>query len=370
MRHARSERKKKVDRFFLITVLILTVVGLAMFISASLGVLAKSKPTFYSILISQLGLGLCAGLILMYFGQKITYKFWRKSAFFIFLLSLALTAAVFIPALGVSHSGAERWIGIGPISFQPAEILKLGFVIYFAAWLTWAKSKIESFKSGVLPFLGMLAVVGFILLNQPDTKSFILIAGTGVVMLFLAGAPVKNIFLICTLAALTLAVLVIFTPYLKERVQTFIDPSQDTQGASYQIQQSLIAIGSGGIFGRGYGQSIQKFSYLPEPQGDSIFAVLGEEFGFIGTVTIIVLYLFFALRGFRIANNSPDSFSRLLAFGIVILITMQAMMHIASITGVLPLTGVPLPFVSQGGTSLAINLAAVGIILQISKHRG
>jgi cell division protein FtsW len=160
---------------------------------------------------------------------------------------------------------------------------------------------------------------------------------------------------------------VFFTPYLQERIKTFIDPSQDPQGSSYQIQQSLIAIGSGGIFGRGYGQSIQKFSYLPEPQGDSIFAVVGEELGFIGGVAIIILYLLFLLRGLRIANNSPDLFSRLLVSGIVILIVAQSFMNIASATGVFPLTGVPLVFISQGGTSLMIDLMAIGIVFQISK---
>jgi cell division protein FtsW len=155
--------------------------------------------------------------------------------------------------------------------------------------------------------------------------------------------------------------------YLQQRVKTFINPGEDAKGSSYQIQQSLIALGSGGMFGRGFGQSIQKFSYLPEPQGDSIFAVLGEEFGFVGTFGTIFLYLLFTLRGFKIANDSPDLFSRLLVFGIVIIITLQSFMHIASVNGVFPLTGVPLPFMSLGGTSLMIYLMAMGIVFQISK---
>jgi cell division protein FtsW len=170
------------------------------------------------------------------------------------------------------------------------------------------------------------------------------------------------------LAIVVLGTLLFFQPYLQARVKTFLDPSSDPRGSSYQIQQSLIAFGSGGIFGRGYGQSIQKFSYLPEPQGDSIFAVLGEEFGFLGASVTIFLYLIFALRGFRIANNSPDLFSRLLVSGIVILITVQSFMHIASITGVFALTGVPLVFMSHGGTSLLVYLLAIGIVLQISKY--
>jgi len=220
-----------------------------------------------------------------------------------------------------------------------------------------------------LPLIIMLAIIAVILFKQPDTKSFILIAVTGISMLFISGVPMKYILGIGIGSALVVGSLVIFTPYLQERVKTFIDPSQDPRGSSYQIQQSLIALGSGGITGRGFGQSIQKFSYLPEPQGDSIFAVLGEELGFVGAFITILLYSLFALRGFRIANNSPDLFSRLLVSGIVILIISQSFMNIASITGVFPLTGVPLVFMSHGGTSLMIYLIAVGIVLNISRFQ-
>ena len=361
-------KEKKLDRFFLIIVFLLITVGVLMFISASLGILAKNEKIFYSVLFSQLVLGLGLGLIGMYLCSKINYKFWRKYAFFIFLISILLTAAVFIPDLGWSRGGAQRWIQFFGFSFQPVEILKFGFVIYFAAWLSWVKNKVQDFRFGVLPFSIMLAVIAVILFKQPDTKSFILIVMTGISMLFISGVPLKYILGIGTAVALVLGALIFFTPYLQERVKTFIDPSSDPRGSSYQIQQSLIALGSGGIFGRGFGQSIQKFSYLPEPKGDSIFAVLGEEFGFVGVVGVLFLYLLFVLRGFRIANNSPDLFSRLLVSGIVILITVQSFMHIASITGVLPLTGVPLPFMSHGGTSLMIYLMAVGIVFQVSKY--
>lgn len=363
----KSMKDKKVDRFFLIIIFLLLALGVAMFVSASLGVLVKSEKTFYSVLFSQLVLGLGLGLVGMYFCLKINYKFWRNFSFLIFLGSILLTAAVFIPALGWSHGGAERWIQIGSFTFQPVEFLKFGFVIYFAAWLSWAKNKVQDFRFGILPFGIMLAIIAFILLKQPDTKSFILITITGLSMLFLSGVPIKYILGVGFGTVFLLGALVYFTPYLQERVKTFINPAQDAQGSSYQIQQSLIALGSGGIFGRGFGQSVQKFSYLPEPQGDSIFAVLGEEFGFVGTFITIFLYILFLLRGFRIANRSPDSFSGLLVYGIVILITVQSFMHIASVTGVFPLTGVPLVFMSQGGTSLMIYLMAIGIVLNISK---
>lgn len=360
---------KKVDKFFLIVIFLLLSFGVAMFVSASLGILARSEKTFYSVLWSQLVLGLGLGLTCMYVFSKIPYKFWRRFSFLIFLGSILLTVAVFIPSLGWSHGGAERWIQIGPINFQPVEFLKFGFVIYFAAWLSWVKNRVQDFRFGILPFGIMLAIIALILLKQPDTKSLILIIITGVSMLFVSGVPIKYILGIGFGITLLLGALVYFTPYLQERVKTFINPAQDAQGSSYQIQQSLIALGSGGVFGRGYGQSVQKFNYLPEPQGDSLFAVLGEELGFVGAFATIILFVLFILRGFRIANQTPDSFSGLLVYGIVILITVQSFMHIASITGVLPLTGVPLVFMSQGGTSLMVYLAAIGIVLNISKFQ-
>jgi cell division protein FtsW len=360
-------KEKRVDKFFLTIVILLLFIGIAMFFSASLGVLAKNEKTFYSILFSQLAQGLGLGLLGMFMCLKINYKFWRNYSFLIFIGSILLTAAVFIPHVGWSHGGAQRWIQLGPISFQPVEFLKFGFVVYFAAWLSWVKNRVQDIRFGILPFGIMLAIIAFVLFKQPDTKSFILITITGISMLFVSSVPIKYILGAGIGVSILLGTLVYFTPYLQNRVKTFIDPSNDAQGASYQIQQSMIALGSGGLLGRGFGQSVQKFSYLPEPQGDSIFAVLGEEFGFVGTFAIIFLYVLFLMRGFHIANRTPDLFSGLLVYGIVILITMQSFMHIASVTGVFPLTGVPLVFMSQGGTSLMIYLASMGIVLNISK---
>jgi len=363
-------KEKKIDKFFFIIVILLICIGIAMFISAAFGILAKNPKTFYSVLFSQLVLGLCFGAVGMFFCLKVNYKFWRKYSFYIFLGSIIITAAVFIPHLGWTHGGAERWIKLGPLgTFQPVEFLKFGFIIYFAAWLSWAKTRVKDFKFSILPLLVMLGIIAVVLFKQPDTKSFILITITGLSMLFISDVPMKYILGTGISAIIVLFVLVSVTPYLQERVKTFMNPAQDSQGSSYQIQQSLIAIGSGGMFGRGFGQSIQKFSYLPEPQGDSIFAVLGEELGFVGSIAVILLYVLFALRGLHIANRSPDLFSRLLVAGIVILITAQSFMNIASITGVFPLTGVPLVFMSHGGTSLMIYLMSIGIVLQISKYK-
>jgi cell division protein FtsW len=362
-------KAEKIDRFFFILVTVLVTIGLFAFVSASLGVLAKDESKFYGILIKQIALGLVGGSIALFITQKIHYKFWRNNSFWIFLGCILLTVLVFVPQLTYEHGGARRWIEIGFISFQPAELLKFGFVLYFAAWLASIKGRVTDMKFSIIPLAVLLGIVSILLLKQPDTKSFILIIVSALGMLLAAGVPWKYILGVVGISVLALGGLVMAKPYLLDRVETFINPSHDPRGSSYQLRQSLIAIGSGGVTGRGYGQSIQKFSYLPEPQGDSIFAVIGEEMGFIGSVVVILLYVLFTLRGFRIAVRSPDQFSRLLVTGIILMMAAQSFLNIASIIGVFPLTGVPLVFMSHGGTSLLISLAAIGIILNISKYQ-
>ncbi len=356
------------DTFFLGIVIAIVVTGIFMFISASFGVLAKNENEFFGVLFNQLVLGLIGGCIAMLITSKIPYLFWRSYAFYFFIGALLLTMLVFVPSLGFSHGGARRWLALGPVSLQPVECLKFAFIMYLAAWLSWVKHKFKDMKLSALPLLGLMLVMIVVLLKQPDTKSLILMFTTGPVLLFISGLPWKyliGLFIVCVVGFLSLT---FFVPYVRDRVHTFLNPTHDPQGSSYQLQQSLIAVGSGGVFGRGFGQSIQKFSYLPEPQGDSIFAVVGEEFGFVGASILVLLFVAFGLRGLRIAYRAPDAFSRLLVTGIVILIVTQSFLNIAAIIGVFPLTGVPLVFVSHGGTSLLISLAAVGIVLHISKH--
>lgn len=360
---------KPVDSFFFGLVLVLLIVGVIAFISASLGVLAKNADKFYGIVFSQLILGLGGGLVAMFVMSRIHYSWLKKYSFHILVGTILSMLLVFIPHIGFSHGGATRWVALGPLTFQPAELLKIGCIIYFAAWLSWAKARVTDFRFGMLPLLVLLAIAAGLLFLQPDTKSFILILVAGTTMLFVSGVPIRYLIGVGVIGGLVLGCLVFFTPYLQSRIKTFIDPKHDQSGASYQLKQSLIAIGGGGMFGRGLGQSVQKFSYLPEPQGDSIFSVIGEEFGFVGATIVIILYLMFAFRGFRIATRAADQFGRLLALGIVILITFQSFLNIASITGVFPLTGVPLVFMSQGGTSLLFSLAAIGIVLNISRFQ-
>lgn len=361
--------KKSVDRIFLGIVIALVVIGIAMFTSASLGILARSESKFYGVIFNQFVFGLVGGLVALYLGLRIPYKFWRKYSLVLFVLSIALTILVFVPGVGSSHGGANRWVNFLGVSFQPVEFLKISFVIYFAAWLSWAKERVRDFRFSILPLFILLSIIAIILLKQPDTKSLILIAVTGVTMLFVSGIPWKHILGILGIITIAFIILVSFKPYLKERVNTFLNPNQNGSSSSYQLQQSLIAVGSGGTFGRGLGQSIQKFNYLPEPQGDSIFAVIGEELGFVGAVLLIILYIAFALRGYRIGHYAQDSFSKLFVIGIITMITAQSFMNIASIIGVFPLTGVPLVFISHGGTALFLSLGTMGIVLNISKNR-
>lgn len=356
------------DKFFFTTVILLLIAGLFMFVSASLGILAKNPTKFYGVLFNQIVLGLGAGSLALYVGSRIPFKFWRAKAFWIFILSIGTTALVFVPGLGFKHGGAQRWLSLGPLSFQPAELLKIGFIIYFAGWLSWAKGKVREVKYGLLPLVILLGIIATVLFLQPDTKSFMLMTISAICMLIMAQVPWKHLFGMLGIVLVGLGILVVWKPYLRERVMTFANPNHDTSGASFQVNQAWIAIGSGGVFGRGYGQSIQKFSYLPEPQGDSIFAVVGEEMGLLGSTILLILYVVFSLRGLKIASETKDLFGKLLVTGLVILLTSQSFLNIASIVGLFPLTGVPLVFMSHGGTALLFSLFSVGIILNVSRY--
>lgn len=358
----------KIDKMFLWIVSILVGVGFFLFVSAALGTLDKNESKFYSVLMSQ-GFGLIGGILVSYICYKIPYTFWKKYSLVLFICSILLVLMVFIPSLTLEHNGARRWVSLGFISFQPVEFLKIAFIIYAAAWLSYIRGKIHDAKFSVIPFLCVTGIIALVLAKQPDTKSLILIFISGIAMLFVSGIKWKYLGYIALVGVVGFSLLLIINPYTQSRVKTFLKPDRDPADQSFQIQQSLIAIGSGKIFGRGFGQSIEKFSKLPEPQGDAIFAVIGEEFGFIGTMSVVILFVMFALRGLRIANMAPDMFSRLLVTGIVILFTTQAFLNIASFIGIFPLTGVPLVFISHGGTSLMVALASIGIILNISKYQ-
>jgi len=360
---------KKVDKIFLISFFALLIMGLTVFISASLGIYARDNAKFTSIIFSQIFFGLFLGLIACFITSKINYKYWQKFSFYIFFLSIITALLVFIPGIGVTHGGATRWIYIFGVSFQPLEFIKIGFIIYLATWIGEMKDKVQTFKYGLLPFMIMISIIGAILLKQPDTDSFVIIFIVGISMYLIGGGRWRHIFSIIIIGLIGVSALFFVRPYLLARLTTFLDPAQNSLTSGYQIQQSLIAVGSGEIFGRGLGQSIQKFKFLPESIGDAIFPIAAEEFGFVGSVFIIFLFIFFISRGLKIGKLAPNVFSRLLVTGIVILITIQSFINIAAMIGVLPLSGSPLIFFSQGGTALFFTLAEIGMVINISKFR-
>lgn len=362
-------KRIKADKPFLLITVVLAIAGFFIFSSASLGLLAKESSNYSSVAFSQTVLGLFAGSIAMFIAMRFDSKVWKKSAFYLFVAAVILNILVLMPSIGFEHGGARRWIMLGNVSFQPSEVLKLGFIIYFAAWAAGVKEKIKTFSFGFLPLIVLFLICGGLLLKQPDTDTFLLIVMTGLAMFLAAGGRWRHVLFIILTLALGLAFFAYSRPYVKERINTYLHPQADALGASYQIQQSLIAIGSGRLFGAGFGQSVQKFTYLPEPVGDSIFAVAAEEFGFVGSVSLIAIFVLFASLGLKIAVRTPDAFGRLSVVGIVIMIVSQAFINIGAMLGVIPLSGITLPFVSHGGTSLFISLFEAGIILSISKSR-
>lgn len=358
----------QMDKTMLVLTAILVIGGFLIFSSAALGQLARSGASFQSVATSQFLFGIIGGGIAMFIMSSLHYRYLRQFAIYIFIFGLALTLAVFIPGLGWSHGGATRWIAIGGFTFQPSEFLKIAYIIYVATWLSGSKTDLQDFKRGIGPFLLILGVTAAVMLAQPDTDTFLIMAGSGVAMLLTAGAKWRDVGIIILTGFIALVILAFARPYVMDRVTGWLNPDANQLGANYQIQQSLNAVGSGGITGRGFGQSIQKFEYLPEPIGDSIFAVYGEEFGFIGTMLLVMVFAAFTFRGYKIAAWTKDRFGMLLVTGFVTLIFLQAFLNIGSMIRVVPLFGLTLPFISHGGTALMANLVMVGIILNVFKH--
>ncbi|MEK7575720.1 MAG: putative peptidoglycan glycosyltransferase FtsW [Patescibacteria group bacterium] len=363
-------RRRNFDKVFFGIVCALIIVGVFVFFSASMGFLNRDGPSFYFVVIKQIALGLTLGLMMMFITSRIDYKNWKKFALPFFLFSIVLSFLVFEPHIGFGHGGARRWLKLGFLSFQPSELLKLSFIIYLSSWLTLQKNEIRSFGFGLLPFLVIVAFAGIPIIFQNDTGTLGIISIIGLVLFTIGGGRFRQIAIIILLGLLLLILMSQFRPHLKDRLNVFFNKSTEEEqlDKSYQINQSLIAIGSGGIKGRGFGMSLQKFKYLPEPMGDSVFAVYAEEFGFLGSIILIGLFLTFLYRGLYISSQSSDLFARLLGSGIAILIVAQSFVNIGAMTGVIPLTGLPLLFISQGGSALFITLAEIGILLNISKN--
>lgn len=357
------------DRIFALIVAILVVGGAAIFLSAALGLLAREGASIGRLALTQLALGLIPGVIALIAIRFAPQQLLMRAIVPFYVLALILTALVFIPGLGVHAGGATRWIDIGPVTLQPAEFLKPAVILMLALYFAKAKDKLSDWKKGLLPYGIILGIPVLLLALQPNNSTILVIGATSLALYFLAGAPWRHIGLIIIAGIAFIALALFFRPYALERVKTFIDPSANGLDSGYQIQQSLIAIGSGQLLGRGFGQSAQKYNYLPEPVGDSVFAVYGEEFGFVGTVFLVLLFTAFAARGFTIAAQASNAFGSYAATGLTLLITLSAFMNIGAMLGIMPLTGLPLPFVSHGGTALLAALASVGIILNVAANR-
>lgn len=347
---------------------ILTIFGLAVLASAGIVDAQRKFGSAYYYVYHQLLFGILPGVIVAYVLSRIDYRIWRKFALPILFGALALTTLVFVPHFGYGTKGAVRWLDIGGLLFQPSEILKLSLVIYFAAWFGNRTERLKNRAYGIAPFAIILGFVAVLLAKQPDIGTLIVVAIIAVGMYFMAGLSAKQFLGILGIAGLALVILVVFEPYRLNRLKAYIDPNQDPRGISYQVNQAAIAIGSGGLFGVGYGHSTQKFGFLPEPVGDSIFAIIGEELGFVGAVFTIGLFVFLCLTLTQIVAATHDAFGRLLAAGINIWIMAQAFVNIAAISGLAPLTGIPLPFISYGGTAMIALYAGLGLVLSVVKN--
>ncbi|MEK7125100.1 MAG: putative lipid II flippase FtsW [Patescibacteria group bacterium] len=350
------------------TIGILLVLGLVMLSSAGIMDGQKKFGSPYYYLKHQLLFGVLPGLVLAWFLSRINYRFWRGTSWLVLFGALTLMILVFTPKFGVTLNGARSWLSIGGYVFQPAEFLKLGLIIYLAAWCGERDERVKNWTYGILPFVLVMGFVALLLLLQPDLGTFILVAAIALGVYFIAGVHLKDLIVIISIAFILVGGMILVQPYRLDRIKAFLNPSVDPRGISYQLNQSFIAIGSGGVFGVGYGNSTQKSGFLPEPVGDSIFAIIVEELGLVGAGFTIGLFLFLAFTLASIAKATSDAFGRLFVMGMNIWIVGQALVNIAAITGLAPLTGVPLPFISYGGTALVSLLAGLGIVFNIAKR--
>ena len=350
-----------------VLVFLLVVFGLVMLSSAGVVEGQKKFGSPYYFFQHQLLFGILPGLLLFYAASRMNYRWWRKLALPVLILAIGLTVLVFIPHFGLTIKGAQRWVNLELFTFQPAEFLKLAVIIYLAAWFGSRGTLAMHRPQALAPFLLVLAFVALLLILQPDIKTLVLIALIGVALYWFAGARLAHIL------AMTLVVGVIvgglsFAPYRLNRIKAYLDPGADKQGVSYHINQALIGVGSGGWFGVGFGQSKQKISNLPEPMGDSIFAVIVEELGLVGGAVVLMLFVLLILALVNIARHSREPFGRLFTLGLAVWLLAQMFVNIGAILNLIPLTGVPLPFFSYGSSSLISLLAGLGIARNIAKH--
>jgi len=356
------------DFTLFLTVLVLLSIGVTMVFSSTLwfATLPPFNDTFYFVR-KQLIWALI-GIAAMVFMMNYDYWWLKKWAKWLLLGGMLLLVAVLIPSVGVSKLGAQRWLNLGPLSFQPSEMVKLCLVVFVSCALSRRLKMIQNFWVGVLPFLLLTGLAAGLVLLQPDLGTAMTIAGTVFVMLFVAGMKLNQLFMMGMLGIGAVASAIVYKPYRFDRFMAFLHPEKDPHGAGWHILNSLMSLGSGSLFGAGLGQGHSKYLWVPERHTDFIFAIIGEELGFIGATFVILLFIIFIWRGLKAAMDCPDSFGALLAVGIVSGVALQAIINIGVVTSSLPITGITLPFISFGGSSLVITLAGIGILLNVSRY--
>ncbi len=361
-------KKKKVDLLLFIAVMIISIFGLIMITSASY-IWAEYKFNDPFKFTKNQGLFFIIGTILMLVISKIDYKIYFQKSNTILIGCIILLILVLIPGIGTVRNGSRSWFGIGSFGVQPSEFTKLALIIFTAKYLQNNEKSLKNIKNGVLPILGItIGIFGLIML-QPDFGTGTVIVMSIIGLLFVGGVKFSFFMKIAVVGLMGIVGLILMAPYRLARILSFLDPWKDPLGTGFQIIQSLYAIGPGGLFGFGFGNSRQKHFYLPEPQTDFIFSIISEEFGFLGVLIVTSLFLIIIIRGFQIARNCQDLFGKYLVFGIIFQLSFQAILNLMVVVGLIPVTGVTLPFLSYGGSSLLITLCSMGIVLNVSKER-
>jgi cell division protein FtsW len=362
---ASSRLWRRGDRALLLAVAALTAFGLVMVFSASevQGWLWFHNAAYY---FERQLMWLALGVILLFAGATLDYHRLRPLAMPLGLVTVVLMVLVLLPHFGVEVNGARRWLRLGPLQMQPAELAKIAAIIFMALWLERHRDRLSSLENGVVPFLALLGFTTLLVILERDLGTTLIIAGILLAQFLVAGGRKRHVLLLALIMALCVYLFIRMEPYRLHRILAFVDPWSDPLNTGFQAIQSVVALGSGGFAGLGLGHSIQKYQWLPFAHTDFIFAIVGEETGLIGTSAVLALFGLFAYRGYRVALKAPDAFGSLLACGVTTWIALQAMINIAAVTVTLPTTGIPLPFISYGGSSLAINLLAVGILINVS----
>ena len=360
-------KNKKLEILLVISVLTISIFGLVMIYSASY-VWANYKFNDPYKFVKNQGLFMIIGTILMFIISKIDYKIYYKKANIILITCFILLILVLIPGIGTVRNGSKSWFGIGSFGIQPSEFAKLGLIIFVSKYLANNESSVKNIKKGVLPILGITILMFGIIMLQPDFGTGTIIVMSIIGLLFIGGVSIKFFFKIALIGVLGITGLILIAPYRLARILSFLDPWKDPLGSGFQIIQSLYAIGPGGLFGLGFGNSVQKHFYLPEPQTDFIFSIISEEFGYLGILIIVSLFLTIILTSFNISCKCNNLFGKYLVFGITFQMSFQALLNLMVVVGLIPVTGVTLPFLSYGGSSLLITLCSMGVILNISRY--